>query len=215
MVVKRPLSARGRRKRTRRGRGRSGSGGPGSSGAGRCEIYSEHEESRLTWCSTSVSGLLNGRDDRIRTCDPLTPRSQLPPPSCDDSEMRNISERSRRRWTLTSLTFCSTDGPQSAPPDQSHGSRVSQVASGALPALRQSKESASPFTETLVHRSRAVPSKKPRPGRWGPRQIDSVPQLSALNLSVVVLIDEHRPPLIDCVNDIGFGFGFGLKGKLK
>jgi hypothetical protein len=92
-----------------------------------------------------------------------------------------------------------------------HRSRVSQVASGALHRYFQSKESGSPFTETLIHRSRSIPSRGTSSGRCRQDRSAASHGCSARNLPVVVLIDGHRPPLINCVDDIDFGFERKLK----
>ncbi len=60
-----------------------------------------------------------------------------------------------------------------------------------------------------VARSRPIPSKGPARQVLA-RQIGSLPQLFARDLPVFVLLDGHRPPLINCVDDIGYGF----EGKL-
>jgi hypothetical protein len=124
----------------------------------------------------------------------------------------NVFERSRRRWVPLSLVSWSTDGPQNAPPARSHRPPVPQVVSVALHRCVQSKESVSPPAETL-HSSIEVDPPVRGPARAGAGQADRqrLPACSARNLPVVVLVDGHGPPLIEGVDDIGFGF----KGKLK
>jgi hypothetical protein len=72
------------------------------------------------------------QDSNLRPLDPQICGNAV---TCDDSDFRNVFERSRRRWALTSLVSWSTNGPQSAPPGRSHRPRVSQVTRGALHRL--------------------------------------------------------------------------------
>jgi hypothetical protein len=82
------------------------------------------------------------------------------------------------------------------------------MASGALHRCFQAKKDVNASGETMIHRSRFIPSTGTSLGRcWRGRSAASH-SCSARNLPVVVLIDWHGAPLIDDIS-------FGCEGKLK
>jgi hypothetical protein len=73
------------------------------------------------------------------------------------------------------------------------------------------EESVSPACRDSDPEMAVYPHKGTSSGRCWRGSSAASPSCSARNLPVVVVIDGHRPPLIDCVDDIGFSF----EGKPK